>query len=153
MPGLRARRSNSPPLTRHAMSLPGPISDFLREVGFVYQTTNLSPNRMANWVLALHHSRGGCSLSSTARFCPSYSRFIAASSPGKRLRVRTARRSFESKASFALLPFQEAKPMEQRIRCTTQVRAAVWANTALIAYGNPRRPSTTAVKHLRYPDS
>ena len=30
----------------------GPISNFVREVVFDHQTTNLSPNRMANWVLA-----------------------------------------------------------------------------------------------------
>ena len=37
----------------------GPIRNFVRGVGFDHQTTNLSPNRMANWVLASHHSRGG----------------------------------------------------------------------------------------------
>jgi hypothetical protein len=42
-----------------AVPWPGPISNFVREVGFVHQTTNLSPNRMANWVLASHHSFGG----------------------------------------------------------------------------------------------
>ena len=45
----------------------GPISNFVRGVGFVHQTVNLSPNRMANWVLASHHSRGGRFHASTAR--------------------------------------------------------------------------------------
>jgi hypothetical protein len=35
-----------------AVPWPGPISNFVRKVGFVHQTTKLSPNGMANWVLA-----------------------------------------------------------------------------------------------------
>ncbi|MFN7595060.1 MAG: hypothetical protein ACK5PU_05585, partial [bacterium] len=37
----------------------GPIRNFVREVSFLHQTTNLSPNRMENWVFASHHSRVG----------------------------------------------------------------------------------------------
>jgi hypothetical protein len=37
----------------------GSVSNFVREVGFVHQTWNLSPKMMANWVLASNHSRGG----------------------------------------------------------------------------------------------
>jgi hypothetical protein len=81
----------------------GPISNFVRGVVFDHQTTNLSPNRMANWVLASHHSRGGRFHASTARLRSRYSSFIAASSPGKWPRVRTARRSFEFNASIAFV--------------------------------------------------
>ncbi len=61
----------------------------------MHRTTNLSPNRMANWVLASHHSRGGRFHSSTARLRTRYSSFIAASSPGKWPRVRTATDALE----------------------------------------------------------
>jgi hypothetical protein len=44
----------------------GPISDFVHEVAYVNETMNPSPNRMANWVLASHHSRGGRFHTSTA---------------------------------------------------------------------------------------
>ena len=44
----------------------GSVSNFVREVGFVHQTMNLSPKRMANWVLASNHSRGGRFHSSAA---------------------------------------------------------------------------------------
>jgi len=44
----------------------GPVSNFVREVGFVHQTVNLSPKMMANWVLASNHSRGGRFHSSAA---------------------------------------------------------------------------------------
>ena len=84
-------------------SCPGPISNFMHEVGFVHQTTNLSPNRMANWVLASHHSRGGRFHASTARLRTRCFSFIAASSPGSWPRMRTARRSFEFKASIAFV--------------------------------------------------
>jgi hypothetical protein len=60
-----------PPLVLDVMADPWPIINFVRGVGFIHQTTNLSPNRMANWVLASYHSRGGRLQSSAARLrCP-----------------------------------------------------------------------------------
>ena len=53
----------------------GPISNFVREVGFEHQATNLSPNRMANWVLASHHSRDGRFHASIARLRTRYRSF------------------------------------------------------------------------------
>jgi hypothetical protein len=67
---------------------------------------NLSPKTTANWVLALSHSRGDRFHSSAAWFNTKYSSFMAASSLGKWLRVRTARRSFEFGVSIW---FVEAK--------------------------------------------
>ena len=80
-----------------------PINNFVHEVGFVHQTTNLSPNRMASRVLASYHSCGGRFHSPTAQLRTRYSSFVAASSSGSWPRVRTARRSFEFKDSFAFV--------------------------------------------------
>jgi hypothetical protein len=60
---------------------------------------------MANWVLASNHSRGGRFHSSTTRLKATYSSLIAASSPGSWPCVRTARRSFEFKASIAFVVY------------------------------------------------
>src|SRR3954464_13893735 len=43
-------------------------------------------------------------------------------------------------------PFHETNSSECRIRCTTQVWMIVSGKTALIASGNPFRPSTTAMR-------
>jgi hypothetical protein len=65
--------------------------------------TNLSPNLMANWFLAAHHSRGGifhvCATWRKTR----YSNLIAASSVGKCPLVRRARRRSEK----LTLPFRD----------------------------------------------
>src|SRR5829696_4492620 len=45
-----------------------------------------------------------------------------------------------------LRSFQETNSSECRIRCTTQVWMIVSGKTALIASGNPFRPSTTAMR-------
>ena len=62
-----------------------------------------SPNRTANWALAMHHSRAGIVHSFSDRFNTRNSSFIAASSVGKCPRARTARRSLELSASMALV--------------------------------------------------
>src|SRR4051794_34863253 len=62
-----------------------------------------SPKRTANWALAIAHSPGGILHSFSARFKTRKSSFIAASSVGKWLRARTARRSLELSASMAFV--------------------------------------------------
>ena len=68
-----------------------------------YTTAKRSPNMMANCAFASNHSRGGRFQSSLARFRTRYSSLVGASSLGKCPRVRTARRSFEFKASIAFV--------------------------------------------------
>jgi hypothetical protein len=65
-------QGSAPDAERARVDRLGPISNFVRGVGFDHQTTNLSPNRMANWVLASYHSRGGRFHSSTARLRTRY---------------------------------------------------------------------------------
>ena len=60
-----------------------------------------SPNRTANWALAMAHSRDGIFQAFSARFKTRNSSLVAASSVGKWPRVRTARRSLAFKASMA----------------------------------------------------
>src|SRR5215217_7673146 len=60
-----------------------------------------SPNRTANWDLAMVHSRGGMIHSFSERFKTRKRSFVAASSLGKWPRALTARRSFELSASMA----------------------------------------------------
>ena len=43
-------------------------------------------------------------------------------------------------------PFQEAKDIEARIRCTMQVWTTAFGKTAMMASGKPFSPSTTAIK-------
>ena len=62
-----------------------------------------SPKRTANCALAIAHSLGGIFHSFSDRFKTRNSNFIAASSVGKCPLARTARRSFEFKASMALV--------------------------------------------------
>ena len=62
-----------------------------------------SPKRMANWALAMPHSRGGIFQSFSALFKVRKSIFAAASSEGKWPLALTARRSFELSASMALV--------------------------------------------------
>jgi len=62
-----------------------------------------SPNKTANWALAMDHSRGGMVHSFSARFKAKNSSFNAASSLGKWPRARTARRSLAFSASMALV--------------------------------------------------
>ena len=62
-----------------------------------------SPKRTANCALAIAHSRGGIFHSFSDRFKTRNSSFSAASSLGKCPLARTARRSFEFKASMALV--------------------------------------------------
>ena len=58
---------------------------------------------MANCAFASNHSRGGRFQSSLARFSTRNSSLVAAASLGKCPRARTARRSFEFKASMAFV--------------------------------------------------
>src|ERR1700675_3548181 len=62
-----------------------------------------SPKRMANWALAMHHSRGGMIHSFSQRFKTRKRSFVAASSLGKWPLALTARRSLEFSASIALV--------------------------------------------------
>src|SRR5215213_5439525 len=62
-----------------------------------------SPKRTANWALASAHSRGGILHAFSARFKTRKRSLSAASSVGKWPLVLTARRSFEFKASMALV--------------------------------------------------
>src|SRR5215212_624593 len=62
-----------------------------------------SPKRTANWALASGHSRGGILHAFSARFKTRKRSLSAASSVGKWPLVLTARRSFEFKASMALV--------------------------------------------------
>ncbi len=64
---------------------------------------NLSPKRIANWALAMDHSRAGMVHSFSLLFKTRNSNFVAASSVGKWPLARTARRSFEFSASMALV--------------------------------------------------
>ena len=64
---------------------------------------NLSSNRIANWALAIAHSREGILHSFAARCNTRYRSFRALSSVGKCPRARTARRSFAFKASIAFV--------------------------------------------------
>ncbi len=68
-----------------------------------HAVANLSSNKMANWVLASHHSRGGVVHSPATRRKTRHRSFIAASSAGKRPHARTARRNFAFKDSTALV--------------------------------------------------
>src|SRR5215471_16321507 len=86
-----------------AADVVGSIRNFVREAVFRHWQTNLSPNTMANWVLASNHSRGGRFHSSAALFKTKYSSFIAASSFGKCPLARTARRSLAFSASIAFV--------------------------------------------------
>src|SRR5665213_3010633 len=81
----------------------GTVSNFVHEAGCRHQITNRSPKITANWVFASDHSRGGRFQSWAAWLSTKYSSLVAASSPGKCPRVRTARRSFEFSASIALV--------------------------------------------------
>lgn len=47
----------------------GPVSNSVREAGFIHQRVNLSPKITANWILASVHSRGGRFHSSAALTC------------------------------------------------------------------------------------
>src|SRR3954449_9113139 len=51
-----------------------------------------------------------------------------------------------SAGTTGLRSFHETNSSECRIRCTTQVWMIVSGKTALIASGNPFRPSTTAMR-------
>ena len=62
-----------------------------------------SPKRMANWALAMVHSRGGMIHSFSERFKTRNSSFVAASSVGKWPLARTARRSLAFRASMAFV--------------------------------------------------
>ncbi len=62
-----------------------------------------SPKMTANWALAMDHSRGGMVHSFSALFKTRNSSFMAASSVGKWPLARTARRSFEFRASMAFV--------------------------------------------------
>ena len=62
-----------------------------------------SPNRTANWALAMHYSRGGMIHSFSARFKTRKRSLVAASSLGKWPLALTARRSLEFSASMALV--------------------------------------------------
>src|SRR4051812_27479255 len=68
-----------------------------------------SPKRTANWALAIAHSRGGILHSFSARFKTRNRSFIAASSVGKWPLARTARRSFEFKASMAFVVYSSRR--------------------------------------------
>jgi len=71
--------------------------------GFHHVLTKRSPDKMANCVLASAHSQGGIFHSwATWRKTEKMS-FVAASSPGKWPRARTARRGLAFKASIALV--------------------------------------------------
>jgi hypothetical protein len=65
-----------------------------------------SPNRTANWDLAMAHSRGGMIHSFSERFKTRKRSFAAASSLGKWPRALNARRSFELSASMALVVYK-----------------------------------------------
>ena len=67
------------------------------------QLKNRSPKMTANCVFASTHSRGARFHCSAALLRTRYNSFIAASSPGKWPRERTARRSLEFKASIAFV--------------------------------------------------
>jgi hypothetical protein len=62
-----------------------------------------SPNRTANWALAMNHSRGGMVHSFSVLFKARNRSFSAASSLGKWPLARTARRSLAFSASMALV--------------------------------------------------
>lgn len=62
-----------------------------------------SPKMTGIWVFAIAHSRGGIFHSFSDLFKTRKSSFAAASSPGKCPRLLTARRSFEFRASMALV--------------------------------------------------
>ncbi len=62
-----------------------------------------SPKRPANCALAIAHSRGGILHAFSYRFKIRNRSFMAASSVGKCPLARTARRSFEFRASMALV--------------------------------------------------
>src|SRR5215210_9170588 len=68
-----------------------------------------SPKRMANCALAMHHSRAGMVHSFSERFKTRNNSFRAASSVGKWPRARTARRSFEFRASMALVVYNSRR--------------------------------------------
>ncbi|ASP89491.1 hypothetical protein CDO26_35490 (plasmid) [Sinorhizobium meliloti] len=72
-------------------------------VGRFHQLKNRSPKMTANCVFASTHSRGARFHCSAALLRTRYNSFIAASSPGKCPRERTARRSFELRASIAFV--------------------------------------------------
>src|ERR1700749_73619 len=65
-----------------------------------------SPNKMANWALAMDHSRGGMIHSFSERFKTRKRSLVAASSLGKCPLARTARRSLELSASIALVVYK-----------------------------------------------
>jgi hypothetical protein len=62
-----------------------------------------SPNRTANWDLAMDHSRGGMIHCFSERFKTRKRSLVAASSLGKWPLARTARRSLEFSASIAFV--------------------------------------------------
>ena len=65
-----------------------------------------SPNRTANWDLAMAHSRGGMIHSFSDRFKTRKRSFVAASSLGKWPLALTARRSLEFNASIAFVVYK-----------------------------------------------
>jgi len=79
------------------------VSGFSCKGRFHQFSLNLSSNRIANWALAIVHSRGGILHSFCARFNTRKSSFSALSSVGKCPRARTARRSFAFKDSIAFV--------------------------------------------------
>jgi hypothetical protein len=85
----------------------GPVGNFVCGRAVAYDQgialVNRSPNRMANWALAMHDSRGGIVYSFSLRFDTRKSSLSAASSVGKCPRVRTARRSLAFSASMAFV--------------------------------------------------
>src|ERR1700733_8839784 len=81
----------------------GDCQDFCVRPVIRHAFTKRSLNMTANWVFASDHSRGGRFHSAAAWFKTRYSSLVAASSDGKCPLVRTARRSFEFKASMALV--------------------------------------------------
>ena len=80
----------------------GSVRNSVPGAGF-HQLKNRSPKMMANCVFASTHSRGARFHCSAALLRTRYNSFIAASSPGKCPRDRTARRSFEFRASIAFV--------------------------------------------------
>jgi hypothetical protein len=64
---------------------------------------NRSPNKTANWDLAMDHSRGGMIHCFSERFKTRKRSLVAASSLGKWPLARTARRSLEFSASIAFV--------------------------------------------------
>ena len=78
----------------------GDCQDFRVRAGFHHAKTNRSSKRMANWVLAMLHSRGGIFQSFAARFNTRKRSLSALSSVGKCPLVLAARRSLAFKLSI-----------------------------------------------------